>query len=51
MLPISEAAFWEEVRQAAEFDEPIAPEDRAKLRADAAFAALQAIFTARGKRG
>ena len=45
MLPISAAAFWEEVRQAAEFDEPIAPEDRAKLRADAAFAGLQAIFS------
>ncbi len=44
MLPIGEADFWEEVRQAAQLHEPIAPEDRAKLMADASFAGLQAIF-------
>jgi hypothetical protein len=45
LLPLSQADFWEEIREAAQFDEPIAPEDRAKLMSDTAFAALQTTFT------
>jgi hypothetical protein len=47
LLPMAEDDFWEEIRRAAQFDEPIAREDRAKLMADVAFAALHAIFATR----
>jgi hypothetical protein len=45
VLPLTEGDFWEEVEGAAEFDDPITPEDRAMLVRDAVFSATLATFT------